>query len=50
MNRRDFLQYSGASSLISTGLILPDNLLAGTKMPAFNTFRWIGVKPVKPKR
>ncbi|NQU53298.1 MAG: hypothetical protein HQ522_12250, partial [Bacteroidetes bacterium] len=38
MNRRDFLQYSGASSLISTGLILPDNLLAGTKMPAFNTF------------
>ena len=38
MNRRDFLHYSGAASLISTGIISPNNLMGMDKMPPFNNF------------
>jgi hypothetical protein len=38
MNRRDFLHYTGAASLISTGIISPTTLLATTPFPDFNNF------------
>ena len=38
MNRRDFLHYTGAASLISTGIILPSHLFDKTKMPEFSNF------------
>lgn len=38
MNRRDFLHYSGAASLISTGIISPTTLLATRPFPAFDSF------------
>lgn len=38
MKRRDFLHYSGAASLISTGIISPVTLLAQSKMPQFSSF------------
>jgi hypothetical protein len=38
MKRRDFLHYTGAASLISTGIISPVTLLAQSKMPEFSNF------------
>lgn len=38
MNRRDFLHYTGAASLISTGIIFPDTLLATSPFPEFDNF------------
>ena len=38
MKRRDFLHYTGAASLISTGIISPATLFAQTKMPGFSNF------------
>lgn len=38
MNRRDFLHYTGAASLISTGIISPTTLLATKPFPAFDNF------------
>ncbi len=38
MKRRDFLHYTGAASLISTGIISPATLFAQTKMPEFSNF------------
>jgi len=38
MNRRTFLHYSGAASLISTGIISPTTLLAIKPFPAFDNF------------
>lgn len=39
MNRRDFLQYTGAASLISTGIIAPATLLAKNPFPEFTGFQ-----------
>ena len=38
MKRREFLHYTGAASLISTGIIFPATLFAHTKMPGFSNF------------
>ena len=38
MNRRNFLHYTGVASLISTGIILPSNLMAKNKFPEFLNF------------
>ncbi|HKI89210.1 MAG TPA: hypothetical protein VKA38_09290 [Draconibacterium sp.] len=38
MNRRDFLHYTGAASLISTGIISSTTLLATNPFPAFLNF------------
>jgi len=38
MNRRDFLHYTGAASLISTGIISPDTLLANKIFSEFEDF------------
>lgn len=38
MKRRDFLHYTGAASLISTGIISPVTLLSQSKMAQFNNF------------
>lgn len=39
MNRRDFLHYTGAASLISTGIISPATLLAVNQFPEFSGFQ-----------
>ncbi len=38
MNRRDFLHYTGAASLISTGIIFPDTLQASFAFAESNSF------------
>jgi len=38
MNRRDFLHYTGAASLISTGIISPTTLMANNPFPTFESF------------
>ena len=38
MNRRDFLHYTGAASLISTGIISPTTLLATNQFPEFTGY------------
>lgn len=38
MNRRDFLHYTGAASLISTSVILPSTLFAKSRMPLYRDF------------
>jgi hypothetical protein len=38
MNRRDFLHYTGAASLISTGIISPSTLLATNPFSEFHNF------------
>ncbi|MEN8117889.1 MAG: hypothetical protein ABFS16_12965 [Bacteroidota bacterium] len=38
MNRRAFLHYTGAASLISTGIISPSTLLAKNDFPEFDSF------------
>ena len=38
MNRRDFLHYTGAASLISSGIISPETLFAKNPVPEFDSF------------
>ncbi len=38
MNRRDFLHYTGAASLISSGIISPETLFAKNPIPEFDSF------------
>ncbi len=39
MKRREFLHYTGAASLISTGIISPDTLLAKNRFPEFDGYK-----------
>jgi hypothetical protein len=47
MNRRDFLHYTGAASLISTGIILPDTLQAWVPFTESNSFDDLFIKLIQ---
>jgi hypothetical protein len=47
MNRRDFLHYTGAASLISTGIIFPDTLRASVPFNESGSFKELFIKLVQ---
>lgn len=47
MDRRDFLHYTGAASLFSTGIISPTTLMATNKFPEFYSFKELVIELLK---
>ncbi|TNF43073.1 MAG: hypothetical protein EP310_05060, partial [Bacteroidetes bacterium] len=47
MNRRDFLHYTGAASLISTGIIFPDTLQATSPFTESGSFDELFIKLIQ---